>query len=124
MDDANDWRKSLRAGDVVAVMMDDKSVVTRAVRAEPWELYGHSWILGLVGIAGGYSLDRVVSLVRKNVVHKDTAVPVCPKCGVNLPVVSYSSDNIDCENECACGCRYRETRIVTVAYTTEAIEGY
>lgn len=52
--------RTLHLGDEVVVYRDDGSKLETVVRLEPWLLGGHSWVVGVDGIAGGYSVMRVV----------------------------------------------------------------
>lgn len=61
----DDERRELRTGDLVMVEMDDGSTVIKRVRRKPWELKHGEWVVGLSGIAGGYLLSRVRSLVSE-----------------------------------------------------------
>ena len=49
-----------KVGQMVLVKMDSGKLETYKVKYEPWELGSGQWVIGLEGIRGGYSLDRVV----------------------------------------------------------------
>lgn len=55
-----DRAATLTLGREVVVFKDDGSRVETKVRLEPWLMGGHSWVVGLEGISGGYSVMRVV----------------------------------------------------------------
>lgn len=57
--EADDDRLKLVPGDRVAVLMDDGQVKAFDVKYEPWQLGHGTWVIGLKGRAGGYSLERV-----------------------------------------------------------------
>lgn len=56
-------RLSLVEGDRVVVRDDCGSEAEHEVTRSPWQLGHGAWVVGLAGIAGGYALDRVVSLL-------------------------------------------------------------
>lgn len=59
-------RMTLREGDVVAVEMDDGSVRAFVVRHRAWQHGpGCALLIGLEGVVGGYDLDRVRAVKRK-----------------------------------------------------------
>lgn len=58
-------RLKLKTGDVVSVLGDNGVVGDFVVKAAPWQLGHGAWVIGLAGISGGYSLDRVVKLIRR-----------------------------------------------------------
>lgn len=53
----------LKPGDLVRVRFDDGSESTREVKYSPWQVSGGVWVIGLKGISGGYSLERVIEIV-------------------------------------------------------------
>lgn len=55
---------SIKRGDIVTVRDDYGHESDYEVKNAPWELGGGRWVVGLKGISGGYSLDRVVKIVR------------------------------------------------------------
>jgi len=60
----DDDRKKLKRGDVVRVRDDQGIEADYEVKMDPWQLGSGHWVIGLKGISGGYSLDRVVCVVR------------------------------------------------------------
>lgn len=56
--------RRLRVGDQVIIRDDDGVDTVRTVRAEPWRLGHGQWVVGLEGISGGYSLDRVMGIIK------------------------------------------------------------
>lgn len=59
-------RASLRRGDIVTVRDDAGLEADYEVREPPWVLGNGKAVIGLKGISGGYSLDRVVKLVWRD----------------------------------------------------------
>lgn len=59
--EADDWRLSLKPGDVVLVARDSGFQEPYTVKYEPWQLGHGEWVIGLDGVAGGYLLSRVRS---------------------------------------------------------------
>lgn len=57
-------RRQLVPGDTVLVTDDSGNQAEFLVRHAPWQLGHGAWVIGLAGISGGYSLDRVERLVR------------------------------------------------------------
>lgn len=55
----------LKVGDKVLVRMDDGNLKEFVVKYDPWQLGHGEWVVGLKGIAGGYLLSRVVSVVER-----------------------------------------------------------
>jgi hypothetical protein len=70
----NDWRLQLVPGDRVSVRRDDGRVEEREVRLPAWQLGHGAWVIGLKGISGGYSLERVES----RAVEDDDREPINP----------------------------------------------
>lgn len=60
----DDERKALKPGDKVRVRNDHGIVFVDDVESEPWELYGHTWVVVLAH-AGMYALERVESVVER-----------------------------------------------------------
>lgn len=58
-------RIRLRPGDVVRVRDDNGTDGDFVVKTAPWQLGHGAWVIGLNGISGGYSLDRVTKLIRR-----------------------------------------------------------
>ena len=58
-------RRLLKPGDIVLVRDDDNDEASYEVRTAPWQLGHGKWVIGLRGISGGYSLDRVVKILAK-----------------------------------------------------------
>ena len=64
----DDERQKLNVGDVVIVRDDAGVEAEYSVKHQPWQLGHGAWVIGLAGISGGYSLDRVVGLARPKIV--------------------------------------------------------
>lgn len=60
---------NLLVGSVVMVEHDDGQLHEHTVRTAPWQLGHGDWVVGLSGISGGYSLDRVVARLRERKMH-------------------------------------------------------
>lgn len=56
---------TLQVGDVVLVRDDEGNEAEYTVRAVPWQLGHGAWVIGLAGISGGYSIDRIIGIVSK-----------------------------------------------------------
>lgn len=56
-------RRALRPGDKVMVRGDSGNEFEYVVKSAPWQLGGGTWVVGLVGISGGYLLSRVARVV-------------------------------------------------------------
>ncbi len=56
-------RRALRPGDIVTVRLDDGSEAVRHVKYAPWRLGHGAWVVGFVGVSGGYDLGRVTGRV-------------------------------------------------------------
>lgn len=53
--------KSLnRVGMAVMVRRDDGSIFHTSIKTLPWQLGGGHWVVGVVGIAGGYDVLKVL----------------------------------------------------------------
>lgn len=59
-------RLMLEPGDVVEVRQDDGTLKEFKVKYSPWQVGHGTWVIGLVGVAGGYSLARVERLTHFN----------------------------------------------------------
>jgi hypothetical protein len=59
---ARDWNTKHRIGTLVEVRLDGGSLKETKTRSEAWVMGGHSAVVMLEGIAGGYSLRRVRAL--------------------------------------------------------------
>lgn len=57
-------RSNLKPGDIVTVRDDAGCEADYVVKYAPWALGHGTLVIGLKGISGGYSLDRVVKIVR------------------------------------------------------------
>lgn len=55
----------LKVGDKIALMMDNGSASQFEVCSEPWQLRHGAWVVGVDGIRGGYSLERVVGIMEE-----------------------------------------------------------
>lgn len=55
---------ALTKDSVVVVRDDAGNEAEYVVKQEPWRLGHGQWVIGLKGIAGGYSLDRVMRIIR------------------------------------------------------------
>jgi hypothetical protein len=49
-----------KIGQVIIVKMDNGKLYSKKVKYEPWQLGDGTWVIGLEGVNGGYSLDRIV----------------------------------------------------------------
>lgn len=56
-------KKTMAVGTPVRVRRDNGDVLETVTRSEPWLMGGHSWMVMVEGIAGGYALHRVDPLV-------------------------------------------------------------
>jgi hypothetical protein len=54
-----DWNLKFEIGQPVDVTLDDGNVMESKTESEAWVLGGHSAVIKLEGISGGYSLTRV-----------------------------------------------------------------
>ena len=59
---ASDWNKRYAVGQKVVVATDDHSTVFTKTRSPAWDLGGHTPVVMVEGIAGGYALDRVTAV--------------------------------------------------------------
>ncbi len=57
------WNENHPVGTAVEVTLDDGSIKETKTASEAWLMGGHSAVIKLEGISGGYSLDRVKALV-------------------------------------------------------------
>lgn len=55
--------QALEPGDRVLVRHDDGHVGQHVVKARPWQLGHGAWVVGLEGMVGGYSLERVIAFL-------------------------------------------------------------
>lgn len=53
------WNKAHPEGTAVKVRKDDGAILTTRTRSNAWVMGGHSAVICVVGISGGYDLDRV-----------------------------------------------------------------
>jgi hypothetical protein len=60
---AVEQKRTLQVGDKVVVRDDPGTDVVYSVKASPWKLGHGAWVIGLVGISGGYALDRVTGII-------------------------------------------------------------
>ncbi len=51
--------KDAPVGTRVLVLKDNGSTVRTKTRSVPWQLSGHTWVVAVDGISGGYALTRV-----------------------------------------------------------------
>ena len=58
-------RDNIQIGDRVLVRHDNGVHVEHTVTRQPWELGHGQLVLGISGISGGYSLNRVISFVKR-----------------------------------------------------------
>lgn len=54
-----EWNQSYPPGTAVVVLLDDGSQRTTKTRSIAWVMGGHTAVVKIEGIAGGYLLDRV-----------------------------------------------------------------
>ena len=62
--EARDWNVSVAVGSQVSVQLDDGSVLETKTRSEAWVLGGHTAVVLLDGVTGGYLLSRVRPATR------------------------------------------------------------
>lgn len=55
----DDWNSQRQAGASVDVRLDDGSIKKTKTRSDAWLMGGHTAVIMLEGIAGGYMLERV-----------------------------------------------------------------
>lgn len=60
---ARDWNAKHPVGCKVEVTLDDGSIKETQTASEAWVLGGHTAVIKLEGISGGYSLSRVHAIV-------------------------------------------------------------
>ena len=53
--------QELPVGTPVNLRRDDGSIFETVTRSIPWKLGGHTWVVMVEGIAGGYLLDRITA---------------------------------------------------------------
>lgn len=53
---------TFKVGDKVRVLKDDGTFFHSTVKYEPWQLGHGQWVIGINGISGGYSIERVAKL--------------------------------------------------------------
>lgn len=58
----DDWNAKHPPGTQVNVRMDNGSTRETKTRSEAWLLGGHTAVILMEGISGGYSLDRVTAV--------------------------------------------------------------
>lgn len=63
-----DWNRQCPVGSKVLVRKDDRSTVETCTRSEAWEIGGHSALVSVEGISGGYDLERVTFLALPDAV--------------------------------------------------------
>ena len=56
---ANDWNSKYPVGKPVEVTLDGGSIKETKTASEAWVLGGHTAVIKLEGISGGYALNRV-----------------------------------------------------------------
>ena len=79
-----------KIGQTVRVIKDDGKLEEHKVKYEPWQLGSGTWVIGLEGIRGGYSLERVVINDRDKKFYSNCCdsfmfhwpdLDICPECG-------------------------------------------
>lgn len=50
---------AIREGDAVQCRRDDGTVTSHVATSDPWLMGGHTWVIKMSGISGGFALDRV-----------------------------------------------------------------
>ena len=60
---ARHWNEQNAIGTVVEVTLDDRSIKETKTASEAWVLGGHTAVIKLEGISGGFSLSRVRPIV-------------------------------------------------------------
>jgi hypothetical protein len=61
----NAWNAKVGVGDRVVVTKDDKSEFETVTKSEAWMLGGHTAVVMVEGISGGYMLSRVRAVELK-----------------------------------------------------------
>lgn len=56
---ASDWNSKHPIGSKVEVTLDDGSIKATKTSSEAWVMGGHTAVIKLEGVSGGYSLSRV-----------------------------------------------------------------
>lgn len=64
IDAVTDWNERHAVGAAVDVRLDDGTVKRTVTRSVAWLLGGGQPVVSVVGIAGGYSLERVTAVVE------------------------------------------------------------
>lgn len=70
-------RLGITDGDRVIVEDDSGATAEYVVKSSPWQLGHGAWVIGLVGISGGYDLNRV-----RRVVYGDPAAEPRLRCAL------------------------------------------
>ena len=58
----NNWNRKHAIGVSVSVKLDDGSTLSTKTESAAWMMGGHSPMVIVKGISGGYSLDRVTAI--------------------------------------------------------------
>lgn len=53
-------KHTMPIGTPVTVKRDSGEILVTTTRSEPWQLGSGHWVVSVVGISGGYDLDRVM----------------------------------------------------------------
>lgn len=70
-------RLGITDGDRVIVEDDSGATAEYVVKSAPWQLGHGAWVIGLVGISGGYAIDRV-----RRVVYGDPSAEPRLRCAL------------------------------------------
>lgn len=60
----NAWNNAVPEGSDVLVVKDDGQIAVSRTKGPAWLLGGHTAVVGVQGIGGGYSLERVIPVVE------------------------------------------------------------
>jgi len=66
-----EWNKNYKIGIDVEVMKDDGSTIFTKTMSLAWVLGGHTPVILLEGISGGYALERVSPVIKKMIGERD-----------------------------------------------------
>lgn len=67
---ARAWNEKHKVGCKVDVTLDDGSIKETTTASEAWVLGGHTAVIKLEGITGGYSLSRVRPVIDDSVPYQ------------------------------------------------------
>ena len=52
-------QQAIKKGDPVKVRRDDGTELVTVAESDPWHMGGHTWVISVKGISGGFALCRV-----------------------------------------------------------------